>query len=356
VAQSDADLVKAALAGDKESLGTLIKRHWQTAIFLAARVLDSPELARDAAQEAAIAAMTGLDKLRSPDRFGAWFCGITLNVARRWRRKLGAELPGPPPEQATAEPGPAEAAELAEVAGLVREAIALLADGQAEAVRLFYLQGLSHREVAAELGISLGAVKARLHQARAALAPRLAESLAKERTEAMTTASETHFVSANITEIRRSHGDEEHGHHIMVLTEADGDRWLPIWIGRAEATALALSLEAAEMPRPLTYQLAADLVTAGGATITEVRITRLEAPVFYAEVVVTGPAGTREVDARPSDAVNLAVTAGVPIKVDSELFELNQVQRDTDLEACPVVTADMAAKATARVREALTEP
>ncbi len=148
--ESDADLVKAALAGDRESLGTLIQRHWQTAIFLAARVLDSPELARDAAQEAAIAAMTGLDQLRSPDRFGAWFCGITLNVARRWRRRLGTELPGTPLDQASTEPGPEEAAELADVAGRVRDAIALLANGQAEAVRLFYLQGLSHREVAAE--------------------------------------------------------------------------------------------------------------------------------------------------------------------------------------------------------------
>jgi predicted DNA-binding protein (UPF0251 family) len=76
---------------------------------------------------------------------------------------------------ASASPDPAEAAEIADTAARVRGAIAALADGQQDAVRLFYLQGLSHREVAEELGISAGAVKARLHQARAALAPKLVQ-------------------------------------------------------------------------------------------------------------------------------------------------------------------------------------
>ncbi len=73
--KSDADLVREALAGDREPLAELVRRHWDTAVFLAARVLGSSELARDAAQEAAIAALTDLERLRSPDRFGAWFCG-----------------------------------------------------------------------------------------------------------------------------------------------------------------------------------------------------------------------------------------------------------------------------------------
>jgi DNA-directed RNA polymerase specialized sigma24 family protein len=62
-------------------MAELLRRHWGTAVLLAGRVLGSPDLARDAAQEAAVAAMTDLVQLRSPDRFGAWFCGITLNVS-----------------------------------------------------------------------------------------------------------------------------------------------------------------------------------------------------------------------------------------------------------------------------------
>src|SRR5579862_7970848 len=90
----DAELVQEARRGSKDSMAELLRRHWGTAILLAGRVLGSPDLARDAAQEAAIAAMTDLDRLRSPDSFGAWFCGIALNVSRRWLRQLQAEVPG----------------------------------------------------------------------------------------------------------------------------------------------------------------------------------------------------------------------------------------------------------------------
>ena len=172
--RSDAELVRQSLLGAKEPFAELVTRHRETAVALAARVLGSAELARDAAQEATIDALTGLDRLRAPERFGAWFCGIALNVSRRWLRQLRSESSGlRTDELASDSPGPAEIAEMADLAGRVRDAVATLPSGQRDAVLLFYLQGLSHREAAAELGISAGAVKARLHQARARLVPRL---------------------------------------------------------------------------------------------------------------------------------------------------------------------------------------
>jgi RNA polymerase sigma factor (sigma-70 family) len=152
----DADLVREARRGAKEAMAELLHRHWDTAVVLAGRVLGSPDLARDAAQEAAVAAMTDLERLRSPDRFGAWFCGVALNVSRRWRRQLQPEVPGLGPDLASVSADTAETAEAADTAARVRGAIAALADGQQDAVRLFYLQGLGHRGVAAELGISIG--------------------------------------------------------------------------------------------------------------------------------------------------------------------------------------------------------
>jgi RNA polymerase sigma factor (sigma-70 family) len=353
---ADADLVRAALLGLKAPMAELLRRHWETAVALATRVLGSPDLARDAAQEAAIAAMTDLGRLRSPDRFGAWFCGIALNVARRWLRQLRPEVWGLAaglPYLPSADPDPAEAAELADIAERVRDAIAALADGQRDAVRLFYLQGLSHREVAAELGISVGAVKARLHQARAALAPRLASLTATRLTgpqltgaqltgaqltraqlaaahkeETMTTPDAVEWTEVYVKGIARSQEEEENEDPsdralVMILAERDGERTLPIWIGLAEATVLALALESVETPRPFTYKLAAGLVEAAGSRIGEVRITRLTEGIFYAAVIVPGPAGAapQAVDARPSDAVNLAVVCGAPILLNSELFE-----------------------------------
>jgi hypothetical protein len=350
----DAGLVADALHGTREAFAELVTRHWDTAVFLAGRVLGSPELGRDAAQEAAIAAMTGLDRLRAPDRFGAWFCGIALNVARRWLRQLRPEQPGLPADYASAAPGPAEAAEAADLAARVRGAVAALPNGQRDAVFLFYLQGLSHREVAAELGISVGAVKSRLHQARARLAPQLVPMLDDIYEEAaMPETGAVDWADVSVTEIRRPDGEDVPDRkHIMILRERGGDRWLPIWIGPAEATALALALESAEAPRPFTYQLAASLVQAAGARLSEVRITRLTAPVFYAAVIVQGPGGTQEVDARPSDAVNLALVADAPIRIDSQLFTLGMPAGSAEeLESFPVATAEIAAEALARQEE-----
>ncbi len=355
--RADAELVRAAMLGDREPLAELLLRHWQTAAFLAGRVLGSPDLACDAAQEAAIAAMTNLDRLRSPASFGPWFCGIALNVARRWRRQLYAEVPGAPPDQASTLPGPAEAAEIADLAWRVRAAIGLLPAGQREAVLLFYLQGLSHLEVAAELGISRGAVKARLHQGRAALAARLAPMIDSREDQNMTTDSQAAWVEAEVSEIRRTQAnDPAERKHIMVLAERGGDRVLPIWIGPAEATALALSLESAETPRPFTYQLAASMVAAAGSGITEVRITKLVPPIFYACVLVSGQDGPKEVDARPSDAVNLALVSGAPIRIDASVFGIaRQPPHDQDLPADAAATAEIAAEAQRAMRELFTK-
>ena len=331
---------------------------------LAARVLGTSDLARDAAQEAAVAALVGLDRLRAPARFGAWFCGITLNVARRWARQLRVERPAvigeQAPERASHEPGPDERAELAELAATVRAAVAQLAAGQRDAVLLFYLQGLTHREVAAELAISVGAVKARLHQARAALTPALVPlasaapgPVTHTREPVMTTtAGGPAWAEVSVTDIRCS--DDSNPltrQHVIVLTERDGPRRLPIWVGPAEATVLALALQAVEMPRPMTYQMAAGLLDACGSRVSEVRITRLAGEVYYAVVVVDGPAGQRELDARPSDAVNLALVAGAPILADGALLDNPQaVRRDGEWQDLPSGAAALAAEAAERVR------
>ena len=355
---SDADLVSAALLGAREPFAELVRRHQRTATALAARVLGSEDLARDAVQEAVVAAMTGLDRLRSADRFGAWFCGIALNVSRRWLRQLRSERPDAGPDRAHDGAGPDELAELADLGARVRAAVAGLADGQRDAVLLFYLQGLSHREVAAELGVSVGAVKSRLHQARAALAPRLAPLIDIREGTTMATTDAPQWIDVSVTEVRREDGDPETRKHIMVLEAADGQQ-LPIWVGPFEATALALTLEAVETPRPLTYQLTAGLLAAAGAQATETRITRLDSGTFYAVVVVDGPAGPRAVDARPSDAVTLAAVTGAPIRVDARLLADPDAAGGTDWENFPEDfpsgAAEMAAESERRVRRMLEE-
>jgi RNA polymerase sigma factor (sigma-70 family) len=363
----DADLVRAALLGAREPFAELVRRHQRTATALAARMLGSQDLARDAVQEAAVAAMTGLDRLRAADRFGPWFCGIALNVSRRWLREFRAEWPDSSSERPRGDAGPDELAELADIAARVRTAIAALADGQREAVFLFYLQGLSHREVAAELGISVGAVKARLHQARTALAPRLAPLIdvpvpGHQEVTVMTAAAEVpEWVDVSVAGVRREDGEPgEHGDrwtrkHVIVLEVADGRGILPTWVGMAEATALAMILESVETARPLTYQFAAGLLQAAGGRVVETRITRLTSGTFYAVVIVDGPAGPGEVDARPSDAITLATLADVPIRVDGRVLAdaAADVRTGVRYEGYTTGTAQIAAESKRRLRREL---
>jgi RNA polymerase sigma factor (sigma-70 family) len=361
--RADECLVRAVLAGDRERFADLVTRHAGTAHALAARLLGTADLARDAVQEAAVVAMLSLDRLRAPEKFGAWFCGITLNVSRRWLRELRAELPVPYCDGPALDSGPDELAEVAEISALVRSAIAALPAGQREAVRLFYLHGLTHREVAAELGITVGAVKARLHQARRSLEPGLAD-LADlvgparpdhepkgRRARMTTTEADQDWTEVTVTEVVASGGEQMKRRHVIVLRERGGERELPIWVGPAEALALAMSLESITTERPLTYQMAARLAEAAGARVAEVRITRLDESVFYASVVVDGPAGRREVDARPSDAVNLALTVGAPVRVAAALLGDPGATRDADWRDYPAHTDQLAAE----VRELLTK-
>ncbi|GAB3114989.1 bifunctional nuclease family protein [Streptomyces calidiresistens] len=97
---------------------------------------------------------------------------------------------------------------------------------------------------------------------------------------------------------------------IVLLREVGGDRYLPIWIGPGEATAIAFAQQGMTPPRPLTHDLLKDVVEAFGEELTSVRITDLRDGVFYAELVF---ASGVEVSARPSDAIALALRVGSPI-------------------------------------------
>ncbi|MGN6598051.1 MAG: bifunctional nuclease family protein [Actinomycetales bacterium] len=104
---------------------------------------------------------------------------------------------------------------------------------------------------------------------------------------------------------------------IVLLRESGGERYLPIWIGAPEATAIALAQQGVVPPRPLTHDLLVDVLTALDQRLTQVRITELRDGVFFAVLALSG--GT-EVSARPSDAIALAIRTGAPIVGSDEVL------------------------------------
>lgn len=503
---SDGELVEAARSGNRVACGTLLSRHRGVALSICRRVLADPDLIDDALQEAALHAMLGLDRLRAPDRFGAWFGGITLHVCHRLLRQQQSnawlsldDLAG-----GRAAPGdvdPAAVVSEKEVLERVRAALAALPRGQRAAAALVYLGGFTQAEVAEILGIRAGAVKARLHKARAhlrrqlltiredtlthatdsdtpnmlparvadvrrtvdglysvtvreahglretqipavnravvGLAEALAVALERQRLpdwlfeDVVRERAETALVSpapgtparhveGQLTGVRlvqqdgqtaalleivrqdsesvgttdvqeepvravlrsivtgaplrlderlllqpgpsasgpssvgastlaeevltrwqrwRDHGTEwvsvrvpdifgvnantpQMRHVVMLQDEADATRFLPIWVGQAEGAALAVLLTDTEMPRPLSIITMGRLLSAGGGKVREVRINRLLDQTYYAEIVVIGPSGEQVLDARPSDAVGVALHMRAPVFVAANVMDM----------------------------------
>lgn len=112
------------------------------------------------------------------------------------------------------------------------------------------------------------------------------------------------------------------GAYAILLKEINGNRRLPIIIGAFEAQAIALEIEGIKPPRPLTHDLLKQVVDNLGATIIEVIIDELRENTFYAKIILEVSALTNEIDARPSDAIALAVRAQAPIFVAESVMEV----------------------------------
>ena len=306
---SDRALVLRARARDDAAFAALLARHRRRLLRSCTRALGDPDAAADIAQDAALVAWLQIERLRDPARFGAWLDGIGRMLCLRARRESAATREQPTaelPEGAVDErDDPAMRALTAERGMELAAAIGALPAGQRDAVILFHLADLPQADVAARLDTRTGAVRTRLHKARAALRARLTD------TDKEAPMPET-AVPARIVDVRRTPA----GRHVVLLGTQDGE--LPVWIGGIEAVALAADLQDVERPRPHAHALALSLVRACGREPARVRIAHLEAGIFYAEIVLDDGV---TVDARPSDALTLAVAAGVPIEIEPAVLE-----------------------------------
>jgi bifunctional DNase/RNase len=121
---------------------------------------------------------------------------------------------------------------------------------------------------------------------------------------------------------------------ILLLRERDGSRYLPIWIGTPEATAIALALEGVDTARPLTHDLLRTVVEALGADVEQVNVTGLEGGVFFADLVLGADGDELTISSRPSDAIALATRTGSPVYASRALLDEAGVEiHDEDEEA-----------------------
>lgn len=125
--------------------------------------------------------------------------------------------------------------------------------------------------------------------------------------------------------------------HVVILKELGREvperaRYLPIWIGPWEANAIAMRLQGVEPERPLTHDLVVSMMRELGAVVREVDIVDLEAETFIARVVLEAGGRVHEVDARPSDALALAVRTGAPVFADEGVLDRAGVRPEPEEE------------------------
>jgi uncharacterized protein len=120
--------------------------------------------------------------------------------------------------------------------------------------------------------------------------------------------------------------------HVVILKEVGRDRYLPIWIGPWEANAIAMRLQGVVPERPLTHDLFASTLEELGATVREVLIADLAEETFHALLTLEADGELHEIDARPSDALALAIRVGAPVYAAEEVLDRAGVLPDPEEE------------------------
>lgn len=312
------ELVLAAADGDPAAFAALVGPSRSRLLRVVARLV-GPNDAEDVLQETLLRSYLGLSGLRDATRFEGWLCGVAVNVAKMHVRRrasesriLSAVAAGGEGVNVPVEPG---------FVDVVRDALDVLPAGQRDVVLMHYIEDLSCGEISQLTGTSEGAVRVRLHRARAQLrrelAPLAPVPFASE-------PKEPPMVDVKVADVvvRVSTGSEprviaDAGAIVLLAERSGAGRSMPIFIGLAEAAALAMPLAGESFTRPRMVDLTVELLRALGGTVEYVAITGNRQRTFYAVVSVNG----RAIDARPSDAIGLAVRASARILVDEPLLD-----------------------------------
>jgi RNA polymerase sigma factor (sigma-70 family) len=318
--KSDAALIAAARCSDKAAFGELIERHLDRARRVAMQLVADHDVAWELTQDAILQAYLSLAHLRQPEHFGAWLRGIVRNLCRSYLRSrrpaalaLDDLLDHEQAEWLARTDillDPYQVVETQEVQGQVQAALTSLSPGNRAVTQLFYLEEQSINQIAQQLAVSPNAVKGRLYQSRQHLKTQLAALAPKQRRRGtMIKITKLHAIANAMTES-----------FIIYLLDLTDQRFLPIWVGPHEGWQIAAYLRSETFPRPLTLQLFANTLDSIGAKVEEVRIETLKETTYYAVLKVRNGKHTYELDARPSDAIGLALHLGSPLWVTDEIM------------------------------------
>jgi len=134
--------------------------------------------------------------------------------------------------------------------------------------------------------------------------------------------------------------DQNTNSPVVLLKERDGERVLPIWIGPAEASAIAMELQGVKAQRPMTHDLLKHVILGLGGELRRVTITNVRDNTYFAELLIRRDEQMVQVDARPSDSIALALRLNAPIFTNDELLERSSIETVESSDAPEPLDAD----------------
>ena len=339
---TDGELVRRAQQGERRAFDELIVRHQPIVLALAIRIVGDRERAMELTQEAILHAYLSLDSIRKPNSFRAWLCSIVVNLCKSHLRRPRLEtlslemLSGgrsfdslPFSDSA---PQPHVAAEARETHHLILAAVAQLSPANQDAVLLYYFEQLSVREIASLLQISVPAVKGRLHKSRRKLRAQLRPTFTELQPRPAVVEQTRSKQMIPVTVLDVVVPDPKTDHRILILMNEGERRLLPIWIGTYEADCITLILQGTKVVRPMTYSLMAGLLDKTSVQVESVAVSALEKETFYATVHAQCGGDAFAIDARPSDAIALALHTQSPIFAAAEVMDAVGLDIPADME------------------------
>lgn len=332
---TESELVGAARAGDKRAFGELLTHYKPMMHAVVHRMITNDFFTDDVLQEASIHAFLSLDTLRDAGRFRSWLYGITRNVCLMFLRVQRIRsvsldfLMDVGGEPASETPDPEEIAERLELRHALMRCLDRLSPLSRETVLLFYYEGFSLEEISALLAVSVTTVKGRLHRARQRMRDMLVAVETLEEGEDMM--MPVTLVDVVMRETTWSGAPVKN--YVLVLMSEEKRRAFTIWVGEYEGLAIAYKLNGYHASRPMTQTFMSRLIEASGATLERVTINQLKDDVYYATAYLNIDGVTKEIDARPSDAIGLALYMDAPLFVSEQVLELAGFDIPNELQA-----------------------
>mgnify|MGYP001791735445 CR=1 FL=1 len=306
--------VAQAIRGDKKAFNALADHYYTDCFTKAKLILGNESLAQDVAQISLLQAYRSLEKLQNTARFKVWLLGIVRNISRNYLKQKRQAFFSLDDFSALSQASFDEKSK--HLSELVTAAIQSLEAHYRDVITAFYYDGLGLSEIALRQQISPETAKVRLYRGRQMLKGKLSahQDLYYYYREPLKKSIMKKLTIADVYL-------KENGSAALLLQSEGGEYFLPIIVGFFEAQAVFLGLQGIKTGRPMSHDLAVSMLDATGTTLDKICINKLFEGVFYAYLAIKHSGKTVQVDARPSDAVALAVRLNTPIYVAEEVLD-----------------------------------